>query len=247
MKRFNYRPFGMARHFRPLAIILVAGVALSVTAPALWALAPPDAKIIIELNATDEDAGLQIFFDGPGWKWLEVFDPNGEMIFNVTSSGGVLEQGVTELFFESEEPSLDELPLDEFFDRFPEGQYTFVASTLDGQILRGKARLTHSIPDGPELLSPEEDAEVDPNDTIIEWAPVEDPPGSKIVGYQVIVSQEGSGHSGVDNFSVDLPPTTTSVTVPPEFLQAKTNYKFEVLAIETSGNQTISERTFKTQ
>jgi hypothetical protein len=36
------------------------------------------------------------------------------------------------------------------------------------------------------------------------------------------------------------------VTVPAEFIQANADYKFEVLAIEQSGNQTISENSFKT-
>jgi hypothetical protein len=47
-------------------------------------------------------------------------------------------------------------------------------------------------------------------------------------------------------FSVDLPATITKVTVPPEFIQANAEYIFEVLAIEASKNQTISEGSFTT-
>jgi hypothetical protein len=47
-------------------------------------------------------------------------------------------------------------------------------------------------------------------------------------------------------FSVDLPVTVTSVTVPAEFLQPGTSYKFEVLAVANNGNQTITESTFTT-
>jgi hypothetical protein len=47
-------------------------------------------------------------------------------------------------------------------------------------------------------------------------------------------------------FSVDLPASTTSVTVPAEFLEPGTQYKVEVLAIEASGNQTITEVEFMT-
>jgi len=46
---------------------------------------------------------------------------------------------------------------------------------------------------------------------------------------------------------VHVPGTITSVPVPPEFLEASTKYKLEVLAIEASGNQTISELSFKTE
>jgi hypothetical protein len=210
----------------------------------LRAAPPPTTKILIELNATDGDVGLQMFFDAAGWMRLEVFDPDGWKIFETTASGSVQLQGITELFFESEEPSLEEFPLEDFLARFPAGPYTFVAVTRDGAVLSGKATLTHSIPEGPELVSPEEGEVAETDDTVIAWLPVKDPPGSKIVGYQVIVAQE---KPTLRVFSADVPHTTTSVTVPEEFLQPNTKYKFEVLAIEASGNQTISERTFRTR
>jgi hypothetical protein len=47
-------------------------------------------------------------------------------------------------------------------------------------------------------------------------------------------------------FSVDLPSTDTSVTVPSEFLEPGTDYKFEVLAVADNNNQTIHEGTFST-
>jgi len=47
-------------------------------------------------------------------------------------------------------------------------------------------------------------------------------------------------------FSVTLTPTAMMITVPSEFLLPATEYKFEVLAIEASGNQTLSESTFTT-
>ena len=47
-------------------------------------------------------------------------------------------------------------------------------------------------------------------------------------------------------FSVYLPASVTSVTVPKEFMKNNSSYKYEVLAIEVSGNQTISAATFST-
>jgi hypothetical protein len=58
----------------------------------------------------------------------------------------------------------------------------------------------------------------------------------------VIVEREDEART----FQVDLPATATSVTIPPEFLEANTGYKVEVLAIEASGNQTITEVSFQT-
>ena len=40
--------------------------------------------------------------------------------------------------------------------------------------------------------------------------------------------------------------SSTSVSVPPEFLEPDAEFKFEILAIEESGNQTITESTFFT-
>jgi hypothetical protein len=37
------------------------------------------------------------------------------------------------------------------------------------------------------------------------------------------------------------------VKIPPEFLQSGKQYKFEVLAKEVGGNQTITEWSFRTQ
>ena len=47
-------------------------------------------------------------------------------------------------------------------------------------------------------------------------------------------------------FSADVPADVTSISIAPEFLLPDVDYKFEVLAIEESGNQTLSEREFST-
>ena len=43
-----------------------------------------EASIIIEVNATDGDAGFQIFLDGDGWRNARVYDSNGVRILKVT-------------------------------------------------------------------------------------------------------------------------------------------------------------------
>lgn len=152
--------------------------------------------------------------------------------------------GITELFFESEEPSLEELPLDQFLALFPEGRYRFRGRTVDGRSLRGSAVFTHVIPAAPQIVQPMEGLPVATTDTVIEWQPVADPAGSEIIRYQVIVERE---EPTLRVFSADLSPRATTVTVPPEFLEPGTAYKVEVLAVEEGGNQTISEREFETE
>jgi hypothetical protein len=201
-----------------------------------------EVRIIFEQNSTDGDTGIQIFLDADGWDEIAVSDPGGETIFTVETDGSVGELGLTELFFESVEPELVELPIEELFDLFPAGEYQFTGTTLEGSALIGIAVLTHTLPAGPALLAPPEDEVVDHRNVVVSWEPVADPAGSQIVGYQVIVEREDP----LRVFSVHLPATVNSVTVPEEFMEPETEYDFEVLAIETSGNQTISERSFET-
>ncbi|MGH9779354.1 MAG: hypothetical protein ACRD5I_13170, partial [Candidatus Acidiferrales bacterium] len=142
---------------RTMAVLLAAVVTLQVNAPQLWAIPFSQTGIIIEVNATDGDAGIQIFVDAEGWTRLEVFDPNGQRVLDFMADGSTEEQGITELRFESAEPSFEEQTLEELFLLFPAGMYKFEAGTDDGKKLTGKATLTHAIPAGPEVISPEED------------------------------------------------------------------------------------------
>lgn len=250
LAKVRKKPIAMMRPMHILPVFLLAALALLVNTSSLWAASFSETKIIIEVNATAGDAGIQIFVDAEGWQRLEVFDPKGQKIVDVTGSNSVGKQGITELFFESAEPSFEEQSLEELFALFPEGNYTFRGTTVDGQPLNGKAQLSHAIPAGPQIVSPAEDTAVAPNAPIvIDWNAVTTPfPGTtapvKIAGYQVIVEQVKPQPLRV--FSVNVSATTTSVTVSPEFIQANAEYDFEVLAIEAGGNQTISEGSFTT-
>jgi len=201
------------------------------------------AKMIIEFNSSAQDVGIQVFLDGDPWKTMEIVDPNGRKIYSVKGKGNVKKLGSTELFFESEEPSLTDLPLPDFLTLFPEGTYQFSGKSAEGKDeLIGSAMFTHNIPDGPSNVSPQAGATVDPNNTVIDWDPVTTPSGIQIVQYQVIVE----GGTPSREFSVFLPAANTSVKVPPEFLVPGTDYLFEILAIEVGGNQTITEGSFST-
>ena len=201
-----------------------------------------DATMIIEVNSTDGDAGLQVFLDGEPWRSIEVRSPDGRKIFAVNAKGELRDLGLTELFSESNEPSFDDMPLEEFLALFQEGEYLFSGTTVEGDRLTGTATLSHDIPAGPIIVSPEDGAVVSPDAFVVEWEPVTEPAGIDIAGYQVIVEREDP----LRVFQVTLPSAATSVTVPSEFLEAATDYEVEVLAIEANGNQTITENTFVT-
>ncbi len=207
-----------------------------------------DARLKIELNATDLDAGIQVFIDAEPWKSLAIFDPFGRMMFESVTRGRFARQGGTELFLESAEPNFTELSLDAFLKRFPPGDYRVVAKGLDGEVYAGIAKFTHNLPAGPVLVSPAEGAVVDPNNTVVRWQSVPPPNGSPIIGYQVIVVKPDTGLVALPKITLDvmMPPTATSMAVPPGFLLPDSEYEWEVLAIEKSGNQTLSVGHFRT-
>ncbi len=196
------------------------------------------AKVYFEYNASANDLGVHIMLDGEDWKEMKIYGPHGTRIFEVAGKGPYKSLGMTELFFEGAEPSLDEFPLEDLLDLFPQGEYEFEGKTVDGDEIEGVGRLSHAIPDGPEV-----EAEVGPGDALlIRWDAVHAPPEGfpdeavQVVGYQVIVGL----------FQVTLPATADRVTVPPEFVAALASgvHAFEVLAIDRSGNQSITEGTF---
>lgn len=198
------------------------------------------ADLKVEVNATDGDAGLQVFLDHEPWRSISISRPDGAKILDVTTQGALRDYGLTELFSESSEPSFDEFPLEEFKKLFPEGKYTFVGETIDGVNVRSRVPLTHDFPAGPRIRSPRHGSTQSPNAVLVDWDPVRE---LEIVGYQVVVTKES------DNLRVleaDLPNTVTQFRVPPEFMERGAEFKAEVLAIEASGNQTLTELTFAT-
>ena len=244
----------MKRHNRRLTVVL-ATMSTLVLGVAGWAGLPQevveiaDARLKFEINATDEDGGIQVFIDADAWRWIAIFDPDGKRMFQSIARGRFAEQGGTELFMESAEPEFGELSLEELLERFPEGEYRFKGRGLEGERLVGTATLTHDLPDGPVLVSPLEGGDpVDPNNAVVVWESVAPPNGSPIVAYQVLVVQLESPFPAVPKISLDvmMPATATSMVVPPGFLLPGTEYEWEVLAIESSGNQTLSSSFFST-
>jgi hypothetical protein len=224
-----------------LSVFLLGAVALGLAAPASPA-GFSIAKIYIEYNSSANDLGFHVSLDGEDWKTLEIVNPAGTTIAEFEGKAAYADLGMTEFFFEGAEPSLDEFPLGQLLALFPEGKYKFIGQTVGDTRLTSMDTLTHAVPAGPVVS-----ADVSAGAVVIRWNAVTGPPPGfpnrriDIVGYQVIVE---NGPQRV--LDIKLPSTARSVTVPPEFLQANTAYLFEVLAIEASGNQTITEGSFST-
>ena len=219
------------RFLVPVLAALVA-VAPAIAAPFSFA------RIYIEYNASANDLGFHVTMDGPNWKTFNIVNPKGVKVWEVFGRAGYAELGMTELFFEGAEPNLDEFPLDQLLAKFPEGGYKFNGIAVGGSQLKSVATLSHAVPAGPEV-----EAVVNGDEVVIRWEPVTHaPPGFpnrtiNIVGYQVLV----------EAFQVTLPASATEVELPEEYVRSlpRGEIPFEVLAIDRSGNQTITEGTFE--
>jgi hypothetical protein len=218
------------------------------------------AKLIIEYNSTDEDLGVHGAFDDHGWKALCVFDPTGQPVLQVGPRGQLLDLTMAGIFFESREPPISEFSFADLASRFPEGRYVVRGESFDGTMLVGAATFTHDVPAPPVITSPElaEDPKgtdanpVSLENLVVRWDQVTETVAGgpvDITGYEVIVTKEVEddphGFSR-PTYDVHVPPTADRLPVPAEFLEADTVYELEVLALEVSGNQTISVGFFKT-
>ena len=240
MKR---RPTLIAVGVVALALLALGGTALGRGQTSEAASQPirlAAATLIIEVNATDGDAGLQFFLDGEPWNSMTISDPNGNVVVDVDAEGRLKDWGLTELFSESNEPPFSEVPLAEFKARFPEGKYTFVGETIEGERIVGSARLSHDIPEGPEITSPADGATVNRHGVVATWTAPPDAPGIDIVGYRVIATREDP----LRVYQVELPAWARSVSIPAAFLESGVEYELEIQAIEESGNWTFNTSFF---
>ncbi len=202
-----------------------------------------EAFLYFELNDTDGDLGLHGKVDGDAWKKVKIEGPNGRKILKINVKSGLKRQGMTELFFESAEPCFpdnvecdDPLAPEDFFSRFPEGEYEWEGKTLDGEEIEGEVYLSQRIPAAPVVSSvgndfaPANDECWDPGDVdevAISWSPVTHthaslgsdtgaPLGDNMVIYYEFVAEVDETEF---KMTALVPPGTNSWTVPEEFIE----------------------------
>jgi len=212
------------------------------------------AKLLIEHNSTDRDTGFQGFVDGDPWNQLEI-DPDAPIVV-VNAEGALLDFGLTELFFETEEPENAEVPIPSVLSRLPEGSHTMTGAMVGAASSSLTATFTHTIPAGPVIVAPASGAtDIEPGAAVVSWervtSTVDGSSDIEIVGYEVIVELEAEP-AYPQTFAqpvldVHVPASVTSLTVPEAFLEASARYSLEVLAIEQSGNQTLTQLFFETR
>jgi hypothetical protein len=199
-----------------MAVALVLAVTPGRSAGAEFA----DLQMFIEFNSTDNDAGIQVFLDGEGWKEL-VIRRNGRVILEIEAERGPFKRtGLTEIRWETAEPSPELI-----FARFPEGIYRFVATKVNGGKLEGEVELSHDLPPAPSGLTV--------LNGVLSWSISQG--DVDVAGFEVIVENETLG----TKMETSVPADTQTVQIPAHLLGGTGNV--EVLAVGDNGNKTITE------
>ena len=219
-----------------------------------------EANVFFELNNTDGDLGIHALIDGDPWKKLSILTPNGRENLTIRLRGKLRRQGLTELFFESAEPTFDELDPADFFARFPEGTYEVEGITIDGEEIEGEAEVTHLLPRPPSNITVNgmavpADCDAGPipvvsEPIIVSWDAVthSHPDLGRtnepidVEQYQVVVEREDGDPL---ELSLIVAPNVTSVQLPTGITQSGEELKIEILVREESGNQTATESCFE--
>jgi hypothetical protein len=249
-------PTRLARALVAVALALCCGGAVPMARQEPGAIPFPVAQIFFELNHSAGDLGIHGEVDGGPWTALEVEGPGERLLLSLVSRGRLRAQGMTQLAFESAEPTFAELDPADFFRRFPEGLYEIEGRARDGGTLESTVRLSHVLaaPAGsitvnglaaaenceapvlPEVESP----------VRIDWEPVtrSHPEIGKrgpvsISRYQFFVELLGG------KLSVDLAPTTTEHEVSLGAADRGRAVKFEIIARTETGNNTAVESCFR--
>jgi hypothetical protein len=195
-----------------------------------------EAFLYFELNDTDGDLGIHGKADGDAWEKVKIEGPNDRIILDIEVKSTLKRQGLTELFFESAEPTFDELDPGVFFDRFPEGLYEWEGKTLDKMEIEGEVFLSQRIPAAPVVSSvgddtaPADDECWDPgevDEVVISWEPVTHthaslgadtnaPLGDNSVIYYEFVAEVDETEF---KSTALITPDTTSWTVSEEFIE----------------------------
>lgn len=209
--------------------------------------------IYFELNATDGDAGLHGILDGDAWAWVKIRGPGGTFdVIRAVSNQDSPEFGMTELFFESNEPPLGERSFAELIALFPPGTYNFVGKTTANETMTGSDVLSSAMPCPPNVnVGVSRKGEV-----TISWtlqAGNYDPDAATCSGADPVTAAFIQAFFSIENeetglsrsFSVDLSPTTTEVEVAEEIFEGvdleEVDAKAEVIVVAPDGNRTAIE------
>ena len=184
---------------------------------------------------------------------------------NIWLRSGLRRQGLSEFFFESDEPGFDELSPAAFFRRFPQGVYDIEGITLDGEELESEVRLSHVMAgpppgkitingqnspancDAPKLPVVTEPVTLDWN-PVTQSHPTIGTPGVAVTVHHYEVVGEIERETAPEElvFSAILPRSRTKFEFPVDFTSlAEGEMKWELIIVLNNGNKTAVESCFE--
>ena len=135
-----------------------------------------ECKVLVEVNSTDGDIGFHFLMDGDDLIHAALLNPAHKTIFSYSVRRELRRQYLTETFAESAEPLCfdpledddeenddeDFVTLEDFLDRWQEGDYHFFGIGKDWELSHGVSTLSFKLPAAPTEL--EFEFEVDGED-----------------------------------------------------------------------------------
>ena len=193
------------------------------------------AKILLEQNFTDGDVEVVIFAKGGdiGLKQFCLVSPKGKVIYKFQAPDNGASVGGRELVIESSEPAGTITVL----NAYPEGRYSFVAKTFNGDYLFSQSDLDHHIPAPVSIRYPLKESEISRNDFDIAWV-------SEVSASKFLV--ELRHEETKEKLSVEVSARQNSFRVPEEWLVPGVEYQLGVGVVSQSGNITFVEQSVYT-
>jgi hypothetical protein len=193
------------------------------------------ANVYFEQNATDGDFEVVFEVKGgdKGLAKLAVVSPDGRTVLDFTAPD-VSTLGIRQFRFESPEPA----NLESLRSAYPEGVYTFTATSAAGDKLHSECKLNHKLPATASFLRPAAGAlDVGVKGLEVTWTPVKG-----LAAYIVKIEQEELGVS----LTARLPGSVAKFGVPDGFLLPGTEYQLGIGTVTNEGNTSFVETTFTT-
>lgn len=189
--------------------------------------------IKVVYSATDDDAQIIISggSDNPIRK-IKVFGP-GYRLYLFSWFNDRKRIGHADFKFDTPEPSMEKL-----MKAYPEGNYRFIARTVNNKILFGNVELSHELLNAPNITYPEKEAsDIPVNNLVATWEQVY---GAEAIRLEIEDEEEEVA------LKVDLPGDATSFMVPDNWLKPGTEYVLDIKATGENGNQTVTDLHFTT-
>jgi len=226
-------------------IQMLSGVALALGASGFVLVAANDrnapaepfaiADVFFEQNATDKD--VEVVFDvkggDDGLVQLTVVAPDGRTVVDIKSPDAST-LGLRQFRFESPERG----DVASIKAAYPEGVYTFDATTVAGVKFHGTATLRHTLPAIATGVRPAAEAEEVPvKGLVIGWTPARN-----LAAYVIAIEQDSLEVS----ITAKLPGSAASFVMPDGFLAPGLEYVLSIGTMTSEGNTTYVESTFTT-